>query len=352
MNLLRLFLFIAITSLLGCNNPDKGRYKISPPPSSNEKSVYDASIQALSDAIRSSPSISQNYFKRASIYFDNRDFESSLKDINKAIELQPNNPNYLLLKAKNLKEFGKYNEAYPLIKQIESFNLTSYDFYLISAEVYIYKKENQLAKSYLQKAIRNAPQSAEPNFVTGLYLKSIVGDTISAINSFYKTLERDSLHRKAFKEVIDYLKKKKLVDSAIAINDKAIIQFPKESYWRNEKGEILSSVGLYEMAWQAYNQQFKVDSTNVEALINMGNMRIKQKAYSSALSHYTKAQSFSKNSANLYYLTGFCNENLKNYTQAQQSYIKSLKINPDLKLAQDGLNRTTDIINSALGLNY
>lgn len=346
-----IFLLLS-TFLLGCNQPAKDRYKISPPPSDNEESFFEASIEALSDAIRSNPSVPENYFKRATIFFQNRFFTESAKDINRATELSPNNADYLLLKAKLLKESGETDKAWQIINEVESYNLESVDYYLTKAELSVYKKDTVAARVNLIKAQDLSPYNGNAFFVNGLLLEQIENDTLQAMFFYHKALTYNKVQSKAFSKLIDYLQTHSLPDSAIAMADKASEIFPKEIKWKNTKAEILRKNASYERAIQAYQSVFDQDSTQVAALANMADIRIGQKAYSAALQHLKKAILIETKPAKLLYLAGFCNEKLQNYSESQLYYIRAVKAKPDFPQAVEGQERTTRIINRAIGLTY
>ncbi|MDP5121423.1 MAG: tetratricopeptide repeat protein [Spirosomaceae bacterium] len=343
---------LLIVFLFGCNQPTKDRYKISPPPSDNEASFFEASVKALSDAIRSNPSVSENYFKRATIFFQNRQFKESLKDINRAAELSPNNADYLLLKAKLLKENGEIDKAWQLINQVESYNLESVDYYLIMAELSVYKKDTLAAKANLASAQKLSPYSGNAFFVKGILLEQIQNDTVQAMDFYQKALTYNKAQPIVYDKIINFLQRRSLPDSAISIVDKAIMVFPEEVKWKNTKAEILRKNTLYERAIQVYESVYEQDTTQADALVKMADIRIGQKAYSSAIRYLKKAIPLEAKPAKLLYLTAFCNEKLQNYSEAQLFYIKAAKADPEMRQAVEGQNRTTRIVNQAIGLTY
>lgn len=344
--------FLLIVFLLGCNEPTKDRYKISPPPSDNEERFFEASIKALSDAIRSNPSVPENYFKRASIFFQNRQFDDSLKDINRATELSPNNADFLLLKAKLLKENGEIDKAWQLINQVESFNLESVDYYLTKAELSVYKKDTLAAKENLANARNLSPFSGNAFFVNGVLLEQIQNDTIQAMAFYHKALTYNKVQPLIYDKIIGFLQSNSLPDSAITITNKAIAVFPKEVKWKNMKAEIMQRRNSYEQAIQVYQSVYEQDTTQAAPLLKMAEIRIKQDALSAAIKHLKKAAPLETRPANTLYLLGFCNEKLQNYSEAQLYYIKAAKADPEMRQAVEGQNRTTRIVNQAIGLTY
>lgn len=347
-----LILVGSLAFIFGCNQPKKNSYKISPPPSKKETGAANAAIKALSEAIRSSPSVPTNYFKRSVIYFNNRLFDEALKDIDRADELRPSQASYLLLKAKILKELNRYTEAITVIKRVESLNPEELDFYVTSAELAIHQKDTLLASSNIAKALKIAPFSAGPHFVKGLYDEQIRHDTLSAVASFYTTIRYDPNHRNAYSEIINYLKTENLSDSAFHMTDLAIRQFGMENVWKKAKAGLLANTGDYEQAFQFYNEIYTADSTDTDAVINLATTRINQKNYLSALFYLEKAISKDVDSANLLYLAGLCNEKMYAYSKAQLYYIKAVRKNPGMQEAVQGQERTTRIINGSVGSIY
>ncbi len=335
----------------GCNQSVRDGYQISPPPTDNENILFEASIDALSDAIRSNPSVAENYYKRAAIYFDKKQWEETSKDIERAIQLNPTNAAYLLLKSQSLLEQNKMDEAWQLINQVESYKLQSPDFYLTKAKLSVFKKDTTAVKSALAQLEQSIPYSSELFLVRGKYLEQLVGDTLSAMQVYHKAIKFDKSNTEPYVRIIDYLVTHNRTDSALALTKIAQVEFVNDSRWKIKQAEILQAQGFLEQSWWVYNTIFNADSTNTSALENMAQIRIKQKGYSAAIKHLTEASKLKPDNADYFYQVGFCYEQLRNFSKAQTNYQNAVRLNPQLRVAEQGLERTTQIVNSLIGLN-
>lgn len=335
----------------GCNQSVRDGYKISPPPTDNENLLFEASIAALSDAIRSNPSVAENYYKRAAIYFDKNQWEETSKDIDRATQLNPTNATYLLLKSRLLLEQNKLDEAWQLINQVESYKLQSPEFYLTKAKLSIYKKDTVAVKSALAQLEQSTPYNVALFLTRGEYLEELLGDTLAAMQAYHQAIKADKSTAEPYERIIDYLTSHNRADSALALTKIAQVEFGADSRWKIKQAEILKAQGFLEQSWWVYSTILDSDSTNTTALENMAYIRIRQKAYSAAIRHLTEATKLKPNHADYFYHTGFCYEQLRNFSAAQTNYQNAVRLDPKLRVAERGLERTTQIVNSLIGLN-
>ena len=84
--LLFLVYFVGLPVLVSsCISESKKGITIPPVPEVTEKARREAAIAFLTDAIESSPSSSENYYKRSLLYLENDKVGEALDDINTAI---------------------------------------------------------------------------------------------------------------------------------------------------------------------------------------------------------------------------------------------------------------------------
>lgn len=100
------------------------------------------------------------YNNRALKCLDKLNFQKALRYFRKAIELEPNNPDYYCSMAGVLAELGKYDESNRLLWHvIEEIDSTVNDCYFYLASNYANLLEFELAEQYVLKYLQLAPDS-------------------------------------------------------------------------------------------------------------------------------------------------------------------------------------------------
>jgi tetratricopeptide (TPR) repeat protein len=116
------FSYLVLLSMLlfACGQGNRERSKIPPTPFQTESIQNIASLDALTNAIRSNPSVAENYYKRAIILQKMGDLSRALDDINRADRLKQNTGKYLFVKALILRDQKEYREAFAFAQSAES----------------------------------------------------------------------------------------------------------------------------------------------------------------------------------------------------------------------------------------
>jgi len=174
------------------------------------------SIDYLDKIIEHSPRNANALFQRAILELQLSRTIKAKEDIVTAIDIDPLNLDFLLLKAKIDDKLGQYKEALQTIEFIleNRLNISTIDAQLLVSDLYL--KTNNLSKSefFLQKASANAP-----NFVPVIYQRAkfyATGhDTIKAKYFYKQLLFIDSTHEGGILGLADIYLKNQLPDSSL-----------------------------------------------------------------------------------------------------------------------------------------
>lgn len=342
------FLWIILV-LSSCSYQRSERIKISPPPSEKDQTSSDKVLEALSDAIRSSPSVAVNYFRRSVFHLNLGKLEEALVDIERAEALKPNVADYLFLKSKILKEQKKYDESLKIAQRVELIDKTLPTLDTHLSELYTFKKDTLNARKLIQSAMQQAPYEVDNYYVFGKY-RALKGDTVGAIMNLAQAMKLDRFHKKTYVELLGIYDKIARVDSSIKTTRAAISVFPDDIYFYIKKAENFEKITFYDSATVVYNEVLKINPERFDIFVKIGNIHLKRKSYAPALENYENAlEKLNDTSADTYYLAGFCCEKLQRYTEAQNYYQKALTINSKLYAATAALSRVTNVINAAIG---
>jgi tetratricopeptide (TPR) repeat protein len=137
-------------------------------------------------------------------------------DIEVALEEEPLNVDFLILKAQIDFKLGQYNEA---VKTIEFIQKQGLDFntvenYLFISDLYLKFGNVNKSEYFLQKAITAAPDFLEVKFQRARYY-AVMQDTAKAISYFKLLLLDDSTHERGLLGIAEIYLKQHKADSAL-----------------------------------------------------------------------------------------------------------------------------------------
>jgi tetratricopeptide (TPR) repeat protein len=212
-NMLKIIAFISFIWLLVSCSPVVD--------SSNEfaeggKYDIQKTLEYLDRIIKHDNDNTQALFQRARIEFQLSYTLKAKEDIEMALEEEPLNVDYLLLKAKIDYKLGQYKEA---VKTVEYIQKQGLDFNTVENHLFIsnlYLKFGNVNKSeyFLQKAISVAPDFLEVKYQRARYY-AVMRDTVKAISYYKLLLLVDSTHEDGLLGISDVYLKKYEPDSAL-----------------------------------------------------------------------------------------------------------------------------------------
>ena len=148
-------------------------------------------------------------------------------------------------------------------------------------------------------------------------------------------------------EIIDKKKGKKLFKAALklyrigdyegAINyiDEALIAYPDNYEYINQKGVLLDKIEKHVEAIEAYDQAIKIDPTHTKAFYNKGLALKDLKKYEEAIRSFDEVTKINITHLSAHFEKGVIYELLENYPEAIRRYEVILEIRP----RADGVRR-------------
>jgi len=254
-------------------------------------------------------------YRIALIYALELDFEDAIKELDKAIELDPNNPIYHDSKANILYDMGKYQNAIQEYNKAIELDPNNPD----------YHNNKGLAQGKLHRyldAIKEFDKAIELNPNNPIYHNN-------------KGITLGKLHR--------YL-------DAIKEFDKAIKLDPNSPIYHNNKGITLGKLHKYEEAIEEFDKAIELDPNNP---INHNNKGIaltlvKLHKYEEAIEEFDKAIELNPNNPIYHNNKGITLGKLHKYEEAIEEFDKAIELNPNnpdyqynKRLAQDELNQNS-----------
>lgn len=341
--------FLLLIVLFSCSKTNRERSKIPPSPFQSATVQDAAAIEALTDAIRSNPSVAENYYKRAIVLLRMGQAEKALEDINQADKIKKSIGKYLLLKAKILRELKKYDEALIIAQGVELLNVETPEFYTLIGDLTQRKGDYTRAAQYLAKSLQLAPFEGETYYYQGV-LDARRKDTLSAIIKMLKALELKPSFEQGYSDLTIIFKNRGLIDSAMTINKRAMKQFPQNTNFIVERGLIYHKVGRMDSALVYYDKAFTINNKRTDALLYAASIYFKWKSYSKSLEYYEKALKADPKTPRINYYIGITLEQLNSLTKAEEFLKNAVLADANDVQAIMALNRVSEQINSALGI--
>lgn len=176
-------LFITVFAMVNCgDNTDND--------SQQEVSAFSPYIDSLTNAIEKQPEKAILYAQRGEAFYEVENFDAAIKDLNKALELNKDNPDFYRILSNAYLDYYKSKEAIDILQvAVERFP-TDVSLILKLAEFQMIVKQHGASIQSASSILEFDPLNPEAFFMMGLNYK-LIGDTTKAINSFQTAVEQD-----------------------------------------------------------------------------------------------------------------------------------------------------------------
>ena len=325
-----IFLFLAFFSLVSCHNMGGDNVE---------------TIESLSTKLESDPHNISLLRKRVELYKTANNNDKAIADLQHCVNLAPDSASFYIELANLFMTEGNVNNTLALLEKASQIDPKNVDIWLQVSEIYLmYKKYSEVIK-FANKALDIDPYSDKAFFIKGYAFKES-GSTDIAIRNFQQCLKNNPNNYNANIElgaIYSKLKNELAItcyNNAIAIDSANI-----NSYYN--LGLFYQNNDFLNEAISTYKILIKKDSTFPNSYYNIGYIYLELlKINDMAASYFSKAIEAKPDYKEAYFNRGLSFEEVGNIMQAQQDYKSSLRIDPDYRLAIDGLNRVEESINS------
>jgi tetratricopeptide (TPR) repeat protein len=238
---------------------------------------------------------SEQVFRMAFLIYELKlDFEEAIKEIDRAIELNPNDPACHINKGIALGELGRYEEAIKEIDRAIELNPNDPACHNNKGNALGELGRHEEAIEEYNKAIELNPDN--PNYHNN------IGNALGELGRY----------KEAIKEI----------DRAIELN-------PNDPACHNNKGNALGELGRYKEAIEEYNKAIELNPDNPNYHYNKGIALGALGRYKEAIEEYNKAIELNPNDPAYHYNKGIALRKLGRYEEAIEEYNKAIELNPN-----------------------
>ncbi len=327
------FLLLICVLIVACGGNKKNETESTTKPDSLQ-----VTLDALNKKIAENPKDPKLYDQRAAWYLQNKDPDKALSDVNKAITLDPKNSAYMRTLSDVFFATGKLRNCLDALNKACELNPNDAEALLKLAELYFYQKDYKKTFEFIDKAQKIDNLNAKADFIRGMALKD-VGDTLKAVKSFEKAIEKDQQYFHAYMQLgLMYSVKR----SALAIDyfNNALNLNPKSIEALYALALFYQQVGDFQKAIAKYTIIIQIDPTYKYAHYNIGYIYLVELgSYEDAIKYFSDAIKCDANYVEAYFNRGFAYEKMGNIKSARADYQQALKIRVNYDKAVEGMNR-------------
>jgi tetratricopeptide (TPR) repeat protein len=206
------------------------------------------------------------YYERAMRYLDKLNFQKALRYLRKAVEFEPNNPEYYCSMAGVLAELGKYEESNRILWHVlEEVDPSLDECYFYLASNYASMMEFELAEQYILRYLRNVPDS---------FYTEEAEDLLDYIEFYLQNTPRETENETDVEIVLQHDRARRLLEEGKFNEASRLLQTIVKEHSdfiaaRNNLALCYYYMGRFEKAMETVQQVLKEEPSNIHGLCNL-----------------------------------------------------------------------------------
>ncbi len=325
-----------LISFAACTNNDSGQSVGTIPKA--DLAAGTPEIQQLSRQIEQNPNNAALYATRGVLWYDNKNFDEGIADLEKAIQLDSSKVEYYHELADMYMDYYRSRLALNTLERAAANFPKEVPTLLKLAEFQLILKKHTDALFSLERIRMIDPLNAEMFFMFGnVYLE--MGKKEEAITAFQSAVENDPSLVDAWIKLADLLSERnvalaeKYYDNAIRSDTTNIAALHAKAYFlANKKNDLPGAIRLFKKT-NVINPQY------ADGYYNTGLIYMDMDSLEQAYKSFDLAVKFAPTFAEAYYHRGLAAEMSGRIEQAKTDYDNTLRLDPEFASAKAALDR-------------
>ena len=295
-------------------------------------------LEVLNGKIKSDTANADLYHDRAMYYLDENQINNALGDINKAIQLNGDKPEYFVTLADIYLAMGKVPNTLESLKKAEKLDPKNNEALIRLAQLYLVMKDYTNCFTYVNSALTVNKQNPQAYFIWG-FAQLEMGDTTSAIRNLQTAADQDQNYYDAYLQLgmIYSARKNPLATdyfrSAIQIDSTRTGAYYLMGWFYQETEQ-------FDKAISTYQRLIKVAPEMKEVPYNIGYINLVDlDNYPAAIKYFSECVRIDPNYVDAWFNRGYSYELSGDLESARKDYEKALQVQPNYNRAVEGLNR-------------
>jgi tetratricopeptide (TPR) repeat protein len=334
------FILLLSVFTIGCKESNVTDTSFSPLPNESNKQLSKQD-DFMNERITDNSLKPEYYFQRSKIYFQEKNFQAAIRDIQAAIQLDSSQSRFHFWKSVILTDLGTNQDALTSARNAEKMGYESVGLDILISKLYYENNEPNLSIQYLRKARQVLPNSPTISYLYGA-IYADAKDTAQAFNELKEAIRLDSTYTNAYAKLISTYKKYGLLNKALTYGAAATRHCEENE---NLIYEIANTLLLSEQIDSAtfwHQKLLKINPNSWQANLGLAKYYIAKKEYLKAEEYYNTALKINPNIEGGYYQLGYIYEYYaKNVEKAVKYYKKATRLNRSNQEIATALQRAT-----------
>jgi len=309
----------------------------SPAKNENEE-IQHSSIEELDKQIVEDPRNGDLYDQRARYHLRKNDPNTALSNINKALQIDSLNVQYLLTLADIYLAKNELSSSLEALQKADDLDPENNKVKIQQAELYLIIRDYKNVAELTNEVLATDKIYPQAYFIRGFGMME-QGDTAAAVRNFITAIEQDQDYFDAYMQLglIYSFKGDVLAEeyykNAIRIQADNITALYYLGFYYQETEQI-------DKAIEEYNKAISIDPDFITAHYNLGYIQLVYfNNFEQAIQHFSDAISIENSYTDAWFNRGYCYELMKDYENARMNYKKALELETNYERAIIGLNR-------------
>jgi tetratricopeptide (TPR) repeat protein len=295
-------------------------------------------LQTLTSQIEDDATNPGLYHARARYYLAEHHYDNALKDIHKAITLEPGNAVFYITLSDIYLLQGQTNNCNDALVKAISVDPKNQDAVIKMAKLYLILKDYSKTFDYVKRAIDLNQINPRAYFIRAIALLE-KGDTSLAVNDLIKAVDQDQSFYEAYIQLGELFSLRKDPMAADYLKNALALQ-PESREALYMLGMFYQETGQFDKAITTYQRLQKADTTFRNAPYNIGYIYLVYlKDFPLAVRFFSEAIKKDAAYFEAYFNRGYAEELMGNYAKSYEDYQTTLKIKVNYDKAIQGLNR-------------
>ncbi|MEZ4909003.1 MAG: tetratricopeptide repeat protein [Saprospiraceae bacterium] len=320
-----LLIFFSITAYSCKNDPQ------------NQTNNIPSDVAELNKLIDKSPDNASLLFARGKYFYDNSDYDKSIEDLKKAIEIDSMKPEYYHLLSDAYMDSAKSRFAIQTMKELVYKYPERIPSLLKLAELFFIVKEYDNSISTINSILYLSPGNPDAYFLLGVNFKEM-GKLKEARNSLQTSVENNPEDIDAWLQLgqVAELQKDSMAltfyNNALLLDSTSIEALHHIAFYYQNNGDITKAL-------ETYREMSIKNPDYPSSYLNAGLLYMNMDSLKQAYDNFNILVNIDRANPKAYYYRGYVNYLIGNKDNSKEDFEQALKIAPDFTEAKEMLEK-------------